>query len=563
MIKKWVIKKTDPKRARPLSEELSVSCITAQVLLNRGIDNINKAHEFLKPSLLDLKDPFLMKGMKEAVSRIKKGVRAKENIMVHGDYDVDGICATALLLLCLKNMGATVSHYIPDRASEGYGINENAVKAAITGKIKLFISVDCGITAIKQTQELNSSGIDVIITDHHQPGDALPDAVSILDPLQKDCRYPYKDLSGVGVAFKLASGLYGVDSDYIYEHLDLACLGTVSDVVPITGENRILAKFGLEQLTNSKKRGLRSLISVAKLKGKDMTSHYVGYILGPRINAAGRLRSAEAALRLLLTDDLQEADLLAEGLDIENRNRQKLEQKTLTEALAKVERNVDFKQDKVIVLEDENWHSGVIGIVASRLVDRFYRPALVITTKGAVAKGSGRSIKNFHLVEALSECSHILENYGGHRYAAGLTLRKSHLEDFKKHINDVAGNCLTAEDFIPTIDIDMEIGFKSLSERLFKEMEGLAPFGVGNPRPVFATKKVRIKTLPQIIGKDTVKMWVTEGNKTCEAIGFRMADIMPSNITDENIELAYTCNLNTYKGVKSIQLQLKDMRVGF
>lgn len=563
MIKRWVIKKIDRTKQKILSDELSISSITAQILLNRGIATPHKAYEFLKPGLLNLKNPFLMKGMYKSVSRIKRAIREKEGIMIHGDYDVDGICATALLEITLKNMGAKVNHYIPDRIQEGYGINENAIKFAINRKTKLFISVDCGITAIKQIAQLNRAGIDVIVTDHHQPSDKLPGAFSVLNPLQKDCPYPYKDLAGVGVVFKLISALYGVDSDYIYEHLDLVCLGTVSDVVPLTGENRILVKNGLEQLTNSKKKGLQSLVSVARLKGKDMTSHYVGYILGPRINAAGRLRSAETALRLLLTDDLEEAHQLAESLDIENRNRQKLEQRTLTEALAKLERYTDFKQDRIIILQDENWHFGVIGIVASRLVDRFHRPALIITTKGKVAKGSGRSIKKFHLVEVLGECSHLLENFGGHRYAAGLTLRKKHLEDFRKLINQIAQKSLKAEDFIPTVDIDMEIGFKSLSDRLFKEMDELAPFGLGNPHPVFTTKNLKVKKPPQIIGRGTIKMWVTDGNRICEAIGFRMADIIPSDIMNEDIDLAYTCSLNTYKGVKSIQLQLKDMRVNY
>ena len=561
MIKKWRIKRIDPEKQEILSDELSVSPITAQILLNRGIDTPRKAYGFLKPSLLNLIDPFLMKGMRRSVSHIKTAIKKGQEIMIHGDYDVDGICATALLEAALKNMGAKVNHYIPDRIQEGYGINENAIKFAISRKVKLFISVDCGMTAIKQIESLNRAGIDVIVTDHHQPKHQLPKAFSILNPLQKGCQYPYKDLAGVGVVFKLVSALYGIDSDYIYEQLDLVCLGTISDVVPLTGENRILVKNGLEQLTGSKKKGLRSLVSVARLKGKEMSSHSVGYILGPRINAAGRLRSAETALRLLLTDDSEEAHSLAESLDIENRNRQKLEQRTLVEALAKLEQTTDFKQDSIIVLQDENWHSGVIGIVASRLVDRFHRPALVITTKGKIAKGSGRSIRNFHLVKALGECGHLLENFGGHQYAAGMTLRKDRLDDFRKLINQIAGNRLEAEDFIPIVDIDMEIDFKSLSEKLFKEMDELAPFGLGNPRPVFVTKNIKVKKLPRIVGRDTIKMWVTDGSRVCEAIGFRMADIIPSNIIEDDIELAYTCGLNTYKGVRSIQLQLKDVRV--
>jgi len=561
MIKKWIIKKPDLQAQKSLADELSISLITAQILANRGIDTFAKAHEFLKPGILGLKDPFLMKGMHKSVSRIKDAIDKAQVIMIHGDYDVDGICATALLEIALKKMGADVLHYIPVREQEGYGINENAIKFAKENKVKLFISVDCGITALKQTKALQGAGIDVIVTDHHQPKSELPQAFSILNPLQKGCEYPFKDLAGVGVVFKLVSALYGVDSDYIYQHLDLVCLGTVSDVVSLTGENRILVKNGLEQLTNSKKKGLQALVSVAKLSGKDMTSHYVGYILGPRINAAGRLHSADVALNLILTDDMQQAHLLAGQLDTENRNRQKLEQKTLTQALSKLEKYTNFKQDKVIVLQDNDWHQGVIGIVASRLVDRFHRPALVMTSKGELVKGSGRSIKNFHLVEALGECEHLLESFGGHRYAAGLSLHKNHLEDFRNLINQIAQDRLSAEDFIPTLKVDMEISLSDLSEKLFAEMDELAPFGMGNPRPVFVTRNIKVKNSPQIVGRDTVKMWVTDGNKVCEAIGFRMADNLPSDITGEDIELAYTCSLNTYKGVTSIKMQLKDMRV--
>ncbi|MFH0731832.1 MAG: single-stranded-DNA-specific exonuclease RecJ [Candidatus Omnitrophota bacterium] len=561
MLKKWLIKEQNPKKQKVFSDELSLSQITSQILINRNIHAVKEALDFLKPSLLNLIDPFLMKDMRKAVSRIKKALEERQLIMIHGDYDVDGICATALLMIALKGLGAKVTHYIPDRVEEGYGINKNAIKLAISKKVKLFLSVDCGITASQQVRALNEAGIDAIITDHHQPSGELPKAHSILNPLQASCPYPYKNLAGVGVAFKLVTALYGEGADKIYEHLDLVSLGTISDVVPLTGENRILAKNGLIQLTHTKKKGLQALISVAKLKGKSMTAHYVGYILGPRINAAGRLQSADIALKLLLTDDAQEAQQLAQNLDAENRNRQKLEQTTLTQALAKIDRYVDFKEDRIIVLDDEGWHSGVIGIVASRIVDRFHRPTLIITTKGDhLAKGSGRSIRNFHLVEALGECGHLLQNFGGHQYAAGLTLRKSDLSDFRKLINQVAQGKIKTEDLIPTVDIDMEIDLSQLSDKIFKELDELMPFGIGNPKPVFATKNLSIKKQAQVVGKDTVKMWVTDGDKVCEAIGFRMADIMPQDL-ENSIDLAYTPCLNTYKGVTSIQLQLKDMRV--
>jgi len=561
MLKKWVVKKQNKEQQEALAKALAISEITAGILISRGIDTQEAVHEFLKPSLLNLKDPFLMKGMHKAVTRIKEAIQNEELIMVHGDYDVDGICATALIEIILKKMGAKIIHYIPNRIEDGYGVGEKAITIAKQKKVNLLITVDCGITARDEIDALNSLGIDVIITDHHQPSGNLPNAYCILNPLQKNCDYPDKDLAGVGVAFKLVSALYGTDSDYIYGHLDLVCLGTISDVAPLIGENRILVKNGLSQLKDSKKIGLQSLLTVVKLNNKDITSQNVGYILGPRINAAGRVGSAELALTLFLTTDEKEAQILAETLDTENKNRQKLERKTLTQALSKIEKYFDFQKNTVVVLQDETWHSGVIGIVASRIVDKFYRPALIMTKKGSLLKGSGRSIKNFHLVNVLEKCSHLLENYGGHRYAAGLSLQEKNMDDFKKLINKIASDSLKPEDLMPSISIDMEIELGLLTDKFFAEMDMLAPFGMGNPRPTFATKNLKIKTEPQILGSGTIKTWVTDNKMVCEAIGFGMAETIPSNISESDLELAYSCQLKTYKGVESIQLQLKDLKV--
>ncbi|MFH1868001.1 MAG: single-stranded-DNA-specific exonuclease RecJ [Candidatus Omnitrophota bacterium] len=561
MRKTWNIRPKDPTAQKKLTDTLGISPVIAQLLINRNIRTLKEAEGFLNPGLLNLFDPFLMKGMKRAVARIRKAISNKERIMVYGDYDVDGISATALLSLVFKKMGVEVGHYIPNRLEEGYGLNGKAINEIKKKKVELLITVDCGVTACQEIDELNRAGIDTIVTDHHNPTKALPRAYVVLDPMQEDCPYPDKNLSGTGVAFKLASALLGKDSDSLYEHLDLVCLGTVADVVPLIGENRILVKNGLDELTHTKKQGLKALVEISYLKGKDITSHSVGYVLGPRINAAGRLGSPEFALRLLLTDDAHEAKKLAKALDQENRNRQKMEESVLRQALAKVEREVNFKEDRVIVLEDDKWHRGVIGIVASRLVDRFYRPTVMISMDGDEGRGSCRSIKNFHLFNVLSECSSLLKNYGGHSYAAGLTLQRDRLLDFKEMINNIAQDRIIKDDLIPNINIDIDIPIASLNKRLLSELDELSPFGIGNPKPVFSSRDLSIKTPPRILRRNGVKMWVTDGKTTAEAIGFNISDSLPSDPLQQKVDLAYTCNLNTYKGITSIQLQLKDMRL--
>ena len=561
MEKIWKIKPRDLPAQGRLVKSLGISPIVAQLLINREIKTAEQAEDFLNPSLINLHNPFLMKDMERAVDRIKKAIRNKEKIMVYGDYDVDGISASALLNLVLKRAGSEVEHYIPNRLEEGYGLSRKAIGDISKRKIELLITVDCGITASEEIKELNQLGIDTIVTDHHSPPKDLPEAYAVIDPLQESCEYPDKNLSGVGVAFKLASALIGVDNNLLYEHLDLVCLGTVADVVPLIGENRILVKNGLDQLTHTKKEGLKALIESAYLKGKDITSHYVGYILGPRINAAGRLGSPELSLRLLLTNDCQEAKDLAKVLEQENKNRQKMEGVVLKEALARIEREIDFKENRVIVLEDEGWHQGVIGIVASRLVDKFYRPTIMISMKADMGKGSARSIRGFHLFEVLSECSNLLKTYGGHRYAAGLSLHRNRLLDFKEKINTIARQRILPKDLVPVINIDIDLPLASLSKKLLLELDKLSPFGIGNPRPVFSSPGLSIRSMPQILRREGVKMWITDGKATAEAIGFRMSDSLPSDPLRQKVDLAYTCNLNTYKGITSIQLQLKDMRL--
>jgi len=561
MRKTWQIREEDLASEKRLIHAISVPPIIAQLLINRDIRTVKDAEFFLNPSLLNLHDPFLMKSMGQAVSRIERAIRDKEKILIYGDYDVDGISATALLSSVLKRLKADVGTYIPSRLEDGYGLNKKIISSIHKKGIDLIITVDCGITAVAEVEMLNSLGVDIIITDHHTPAQQLPNTDIILNPLQDGCPYPDKNLAGVGVVFKLASGLLGKDDNWLYEQLDLVCLGTVADMVPLIGENRILVKNGLNELTHTKKEGLKALIKESYLKDKDITSYHVGYMLAPRINAAGRLGRSEISLELLLTDKPKQASELAKILTQENKNRQKMETVVLRQAMARIESEIDFTQQRVIVLEDDNWHKGIIGIVASRIVDRFYRPTVMISMDGDEGKGSCRSIRNFNLFNALSECSDFLKNYGGHKYAAGLTVSKARLNDFKDKINHIAHERILDEDLIPCVKIDTEISISSLNKDLLKELDSLAPFGSGNPRPVFSSRNLNIKNMPQILRRSTLKMWVTDGKTTAEAIGFNMADSLPSNHLKQKIDLAYSCDLNTYKGITSIKLQIKDMRV--
>ncbi|MFA5369662.1 MAG: single-stranded-DNA-specific exonuclease RecJ [Candidatus Omnitrophota bacterium] len=489
----------------------------------------------------------------------KTGCPRREKILVYGDYDVDGISAAALMVIVLRHIGADVDSYLPSRLDGGYGLNEKSVGIIHGKRIGLLITVDCGINALKEVEALRRLGIAVIVTDHHTPDERLPEADAVLDPLQDTCSYPEKILSGVGIAFKLASAILGAGDDWLYQQLDLVCLGTVADVVPLAGENRILVKNGLDQLTHTKKLGLKALIEQAGLKAKAITSYHVGYILGPRINAAGRIGDPGVSLDLLLTQDDARAEELAKALCAENKNRQKMEESVLRQAMVRVERGMDFKRQRVIVLDDDSWHKGVIGIVASRLVDRFYRPAVIISIDGNEGRGSCRSIKNFDLFDALSGCSRHLKNFGGHSYAAGLTITRDKLDDFKRSINDIADKTLLPQDLIPSITVDAEIPISVLNRGILEELDMLSPFGAGNPRPVFVSRQLMIRNMPQALRRSTIRMWVTDGKVTAEAVGFNMAQRVPDDLQHRRIDIAYACELDTYKGITSIRLQLKDI----
>jgi len=556
----WKTRDLRPELSFSLAKPLSISPITAQLLVNRGIEDEMQAQHFLYGDLASCHDPFLLKDSQKAVDRIKKAIEKKESILLYGDYDVDGITSVALLNIVLTSMGAKTTTYIPNRLEEGYGLNIKAVKLAHRKKNSLIITADCGISAHKEIELANSLGIDVIITDHHEiKSEILPRAFAIINPLQKNCDYPFKHLSGVGLVYKLACALLKNTGYPIEKHLDLVALGTVSDLSIQKGENRILTRVGLGKLTSTEKKGIRALIDVTGLKGKDISCGHIGFILGPRINAMGRIGSPDVALKLLLTDDQKEAEHLAGILNKENRNRQKIESRVLQEAMEKVEREINFKDSRVIVLSGNAWHPGVIGIVASRIIEKFYRPTIIIALEGNTGKGSGRSIDKFHLFNAISSCKEYLVDFGGHEGACGLVIKKKNVEPFRQKINEIAKQEILEENLYPTLDIDMKVELSDLTEKLVKELELMAPFGPENPRPVFSSSDAHLRNEPRRLTRNGFKMLVTDQKTTCEAISFRAGSMsIPSK--GSKIDLAYTLSINTWQGLSSLQLDLKDLK---
>lgn len=498
--------------------------------------------------------------MERAVGRIRKAVSCGEKMLVYGDYDVDGITSVTLLSSALKNLGANIETYIPNRVEEGYGLNLAAIKKARRDGVTLIITVDCGITSFKEIDYAKSLGIDVVVTDHHEIVESrIPSAFAVINPLQPGCGYPFKHLAGVGLAYKLAKALYSGTEFFAEDFLDLVSLGTVADIAPLIGENRVLARHGLEELNKRGRIGLKALMDVGGLSGKEISSGHIGFILGPRINAMGRVGSPQKALDLLLTGNDDEAVRLAKILDTENRNRQKIEKGILEEALLKVDREVNFKDHRVIVLASENWHPGVIGIVASRIADRFYRPAILISLSGKYGKGSGRSIDRFHLFEYLFRCKDVLLGFGGHEGACGITIEKDRITEFRNRINEEAARHADESIFSPKLDIDMDVPLNMLNEDVIREIECLSPFGPDNPRPVLASHNLVVKDGPRQIGKNGFKIWVTDNRITCEAVSFGKRDL-PQPKTGSGVDLAYTPSINDWQGVQSIQLELKDIK---
>ncbi len=539
------------------SKELGISKILAQILINRKIITIAAAGKFLRPSINDLFSPHLFSDIPKAIGLVKKAKENKEKVMVFGDYDVDGITSTVLLKNTLEAAGLDVLHHIPHRITEGYGLNKEIINFAIKNQVKLMVTADCGIANHKEVEALRQANIDVIITDHHEPQNSnLPGASCIINPKVKHSTYPYRELAGVGVAYKFAQTLA---NSLLVDDLDLVTLGTIADSVPLTGENRIIAKEGLARLPQTKRLGLRAIIENAGIENKKFNSTYVSFIIAPRLNAPGRMANAEVSLRLLMSQSAAEAQNLAKELEKLNRERQKIEGKILEEAEEMINAQVNFKDHKVIVIAKEDWHQGVLGIVASKLADRFYRPAIVISLNEELCKGSARSIKNFHLFNALLDCKELLSSFGGHAHAAGLLITKDNIDEFRKSINKLASDRLTLEDLLPSRDIDLEISFTELNEALARELELLEPFGMANPEPLFYTRALRLRGEVQLLNRGTLKFWATDGVAIAQVIAFGMSSLRESLLEAASFDLIYTPKIDSWRQAESMILEAKDI----
>ena len=555
-----------------LATELNLPPVVTKILVARGLKTKSEAEKFLTPSLADMQDPFILMGMEKGVERIIQALRDKEKIMIFGDYDVDGITATSLLFLVLNKLGAEVTYYLPNRLIEGYGLSEEGITEAERRGVRLIVSVDCGITAIDEVTYAKDRGIDTIITDHHEPQQILPQASAIINPKATGQDYRGGELSGVGVAFKFAQAILrrlGQDESELEDHLDLVALGTAADIVPLVGENRILTKLGMDQISRTTKPGLKSLIFVSGILGQKIGTGQVVFILAPRINAVGRLGDAELAIKLLTTKDEHKAAEMARVLDEENRRRKHIDETTLEEALELIEQNVDLASDKAIVLASSGWHQGVIGIVASRLVERFHRPTIMISIDGEEGKGSARSIPGFHLYDALKECEEFLLKYGGHKYAAGLSISPDKIHPFRDKFKKVTNGKLTPEDMIPRLLIDSELQLDQINPELVRILELLAPFGPQNMRPIFLTRNLHLWGEPYVVGNNHLRMRVKTGgakgakeSQVFDCIGFGMGDmIKPLTMSGIRVDLAYVVETNFWNDTYKIQLRIKDLKI--
>ncbi len=563
---RWTLRAVqDVDRVRQLKEEIHVPEVIASILVSRDIDSYEKAKAYFRPSLADLHNPFLMHDMEKAVSRIVQGQASGEKMLVYGDYDVDGTNSASSMFMFLRQIECNVEVYIPDRMTEGYGISETGIDYARSRDITLIIAIDCGITAVSQVEYARKHNIDVIICDHHEPAETTPDAYAVLDPLKPEDTYPFKYLSGCGVGFKLMQGLaeYYDVREMPYEYLDFVAIAAAADIVPLIGENRILVYFGLRLLNERPRPGIKALIESSGLSFGDLTAGQIVFVMAPRINAVGRLGDAHRAVDLLTCQDEAVATEYALILEEENRNRRKIDEDTFNQAQVYADRILAESVDAPIVLHNEDWHPGVLGIVASRLVERYYRPSIMLSTVDGVAKGSARSIIGFNIYEALKRCEHTLVQFGGHKYAAGLALEVDRIDEFRECFTAVAREMYTSDILTPEIKIDACIEFSDITARFFRVLKQFAPFGPGNQRPVFVTRKAEVYGEPRIVGRNHLKLKLRNAGVVFDAIGFNLGDKLPVvRESKSNLDVVFTIEENTWNGNTFPQLKLKDLRKG-
>ena len=563
----WENLPCDEAAAARLEAALHITPVTARLLCIRGLGDLEHARRFLSPSLEDLHDPFGLTDMSAAVDRILGAITRREPIAVHGDYDVDGVTSTVILRRALELLGADVIHFIPERLRDGYGLQSAAVDRLHAEGVRLIISVDCGIRATDAARRASSLGVDLIVTDHHEPDAELPPAVAVINPKRHDCRYPDKNLAGVGVALKLVQALCVRTgrTAWLPAFVKVAAIGTMADVVPLLGENRIIAKLGLDMLSKGPhKIGLRSLLDVCGLTGKVIDSYHVGFVLAPRVNAAGRMSTPDLAARLLLAGDetkAEETRLLAEQLNAENLRRQQEEAAIVAQARKAVETDTEIGSRTVLVVAGDGWHRGVIGIVASKLVDVFHRPAIVLSIDGDVAHGSCRSLPCFDILAALESCGELMLKFGGHKQAAGLTIESSRIRDLRARVNTFADDCLRPDDLRPRLWIDGALSFRAIGAQVVSELDALGPFGAGNARPIFRASGVEIIDGPRVIKDRHLKMAFRQDRRVLRGIAWRASE-RKQFVADHRaaIDLAFAIEQDMWNGERYLQLSVADFR---
>lgn len=559
MNKKWQICETDKEKVNELKSKYNISELLATILVNKNITTKKEINEFLNPTRNDFFDPFLMNDMDIAIKRIKKAIENQEKVIIYGDYDVDGITSITVLKSFLKDVGLDVDYYIPNRLEEGYGLNKNAIDEIAKKEYKLMITVDCGISAIEEVNYANSLGIEVIITDHHEPGDEIPKALAVVDNKRKDNKYPFRELAGVGVAFKVSQALaqsMNIREEEYLKYLDIVCVGTISDIVPLVSENRVITKLGLKLVKQTRNMGLRAIINSSGYSQINSTT--ISFGVAPRINACGRMGKAEQALKLLLSKDIYEVNKLTQELNSYNRERQEIEKEIFENVLTKIEQN-NLAKNRTIVVGGENWHHGVIGIVSSKITEKYFKPSILLSfEEDGTGKGSGRSIPGFDLHEALMKCENCLEKFGGHSMAVGLTIKKENLEQFYKEFEKIAEENET-ENIIPIINVDAKIELDKIDKSVVEDLKQLEPFGEANKTPTFALKNIRIDSIRALSEGKHLKLTLRENNQIINAIGFNIGELAEAYKIGDKIDIAGVLEINTFNGIDNLQINIKDI----
>lgn len=559
MNKKWQIYENDETKIEELKKEYNINHLLATILVNRNIVDKEKIRLFLEPTRLDFHNPFLMTDMEKAVNRVIEAINKKENVTIYGDYDVDGITSITVLKSFLQDRGLETSFYIPNRLDEGYGLNKNAIDKIYANGCELMITVDCGISAIEEIAYATSLGIDTIVTDHHEAGNELPQAIAVIDNKRKDSTYPFRELAGVGVVFKLIQAIgikLGLKEEEYLKYLDIVCVGTISDIVPLVDENRVITKLGLMLIRQTKNIGLRAIINTSGYKKID--SNAISFGVAPRINACGRMGKAEEALKLLLSKNVNEVNNLAKDLNEHNRVRQETEKAIFQSAVKQIETK-NLNENKTIVVGGENWHHGVIGIVSSKITEMYFKPSILLSfEEDGIGKGSGRSIPGFDLHDALMKCIDSIQKFGGHSMAVGIAIKKDKLEEFKKQFEQIAIES-KIDEIVPIINIDAKINLSDINKEMVESLKQLEPFGEGNKMPIFVFKNLKIDSIRALSEGKHLKLTLKDNNTIVNSIGFNMGSLAEEYRIGDKVDVVGVLEINTFNGVDNLQINMRDM----